>query len=211
MSKITVIHRDAELLDEISRLESYLKDELNAKVVEYSQKESRYIHLYAKPNSPVLGKRLGKKFKVIKELIDDLDSETIEKFQTSGSLQLNDTLFGKDDILVFREAMEGTNAISDRFISIDMDCSLNEELISEGLAREVVNRIQKSRKDSGFNVSDRVNVTVNSNARLLKSISLHQEYIKRETLTVNLKISEKPEDIKFDIDGQDMSLTIKPA
>tara|TARA_B110000037_G_scaffold172445_1_gene195964 strand:- start:1 stop:705 length:705 start_codon:yes stop_codon:yes gene_type:complete len=206
VGKLTVVHRDPELLEEIARLEDYLKDELNAKTIEYSTEEGEYIHLYAKPNSPVLGKRLGKDFKTFKQLIEGLDSSTIEQFQNSGSLHLDGQSFQQNDILVFREAREGTNAVSDRFISIDMDCTLNEELISEGLAREVVNRIQKSRKDSGFNVSDRIRVTINSGGRLLQSIMAHEDYIKRETLTLDLVYVDETGGMVFEIDDEAMSL-----
>ena len=208
VGKLTVVHRDPELLEEIARLEGYLRDELNAKTIEYSTEESQYIHLYAKPNSPVLGKRLGKDFKTFKQLIEGLDSDTIEQFQNSGSLDLDGQHFEQDDILVFREARAGTNAVSDRFISIDMDCTLNEDLVREGLAREVVNRIQKSRKDSGFNVSDRISVTINSGGRLLDAIKAYEDYIKQETLTVNLQYVDEPGEMAFDIDDEAMSLSM---
>ena len=208
VAKLTVVHRDPELLEEIARLEGYLRDELNAKTIEYSTEESQYIHLYAKPNSPVLGKRLGKDFKTFKQLIEGLDSDTIEQFQNSGSLDLDGQHFEQDDILVFREARAGTNAVSDRFISIDMDCTLNEDLVREGLAREVVNRIQKSRKDSGFNVSDRISVTINSGGRLLDAIKAHEDYIKQETLTLDLQYVDEPGEMVFDIDDEAMSLSM---
>ena len=208
VGKLTVVHRDPELLEEIARLEDYVKDELNAKTIEYSTEEGEYIHLYAKPNSPVLGKRLGKDFKTFKQLIEGLDSDTIEQFQNSGSLDLDGQHFEQDDILVFREARAGTNAVSDRFISIDMDCTLNEDLVREGLAREVVNRIQKSRKDSGFNVSDRISVTINSGGRLLDAIKAYEDYIKQETLTVNLQYVDEPGEMAFDIDDEAMSLSM---
>lgn len=208
VAKLTVVHRDPELLEEIARLEGYLRDELNTKTIDYSAAESQYIHLYAKPNSPLLGKRLGKDFKTFKQLIEALDSSTIEQFQSSGSLNLDGQSFQQDDILVFREAREGTNAVSDRFISIDMDCTLNEDLIREGLAREVINRIQKSRKDSGFNVSDRIKVSINSSDRLLKAIKVHEDYIKRETLTLDMQYVDEQEEMVFDIDGEAMSLSM---
>ena len=141
-------------------------------------------------------------------MIEALDSSTIEQFQSSGSLNLDGQSFQQDDILVFREAREGTNAVSDRFISIDMDCTLNEDLIREGLAREVINRIQKSRKDSGFNVSDRIKVSINSSDRLLKAIKVHEDYIKRETLTLDMQYVDEQEEMVFDIDGEAMSLSM---
>ena len=155
-----------------------------------------------------MGKRLGKKFKEFKRLIEQLDSDTIDQFQKSGELRLNDEDFVADDILIFREAMAGTNAVSDRFISIDMDCTLNDELIMEGLAREVINRIQKSRKDSGLNVSDRINLTINASDLLLDSVKAHENHIKRETLIRELEYSNDVLDLSFDIDDEQMSISL---
>ncbi len=209
VASLTIVHRDTVLLDEIARLEDYIQDELNAKKVEYSTEENTYIHLYAKPNSPVLGKRLGKRFKDYKQQIEQLSSERIDQLQNEGSITLDGEQFRAEDILIFREAMEGTNAVSDRFISIDMDCTLNESLILEGLAREVVNRIQKSRKDSGFNVSDRINLTIQAEGQLLTAIQEHGAYIERETLTEKTEISNDIQAIEFEIEGQNLSLTLQ--
>ncbi|MBL6691886.1 MAG: isoleucine--tRNA ligase [Pseudomonadales bacterium] len=209
VASITIVHRDTELLDEIARLGDYIRDELNAKHLEYSTEENRYIHLYAKPNSPVLGKRLGKRFKDFKQQIEELSSERIDQLQNEGSITLGDEQFGIEDILIFREAMEGTNAVSDRFISIDMDCTLNDELILEGLAREVVNRVQKSRKDSGFNVSDRINLTIKADGQLRDAIEQHGEYIQRETLAVATEMSEDAQTFEFEIEGETLGLSLK--
>ena len=209
VANLTVVHRDATLLDEIARLEDYLRDELNAKTVSYSTEEQQFINLYAKPNSPVLGKRFGKQFKSIKQKIETLPSNSIEKYQETGEITLDGEIFKDDDILVFREALEGTNAVSDRYISIDMDCTLNDTLIREGLAREIINRIQKSRKDLGFNVSDRIIISVHASAKLLDAISIHSDYIKKETLTNAISIIDTPQEIDFDIDGETLTLMLE--
>ncbi|MBO6657897.1 MAG: isoleucine--tRNA ligase [Pseudomonadales bacterium] len=209
VASLTIVHRDTELLDEIARLEDYIREELNAKSVEYSTDEKKYIHLYAKPNSPVLGKRLGKQFKAFKQQIEALSSERIDQLQEESSITLGDESFSIDDILIFREAMEGTNAVSDRFISIDMDCTLNEALILEGLAREIVNRIQKSRKDSGFNVSDRIKLTVNAGGQLAVALRHHGDYIQQETLAVSMEMSDQPQSLEFDIEGEGISLSLE--
>ena len=81
LSRLTVIHKDTQLLDEIGRLGNYIKAELNVKTIEYSTDENKYITLYAKPNSPLLGKRFGKRFKDFKQKIETLDAQSIIKFQ----------------------------------------------------------------------------------------------------------------------------------
>lgn len=223
LANLKVIHRDEALLKEIARLEGYLLAELNVKQVSYERNEQDYILLYAKPNSPVLGKRLGKRFKDYKAAIEALGSDTIDRFQAQGSLSLAGETFAPDDILVFREAKEGTNALSNRFISIDLDCKLTETLISEGLAREVVNRIQKSRKEAGFNVTDRIKLTAQASERLAQAISAHEQYIKREALITNLalevaagdklgKAGEGPSHgFKFEVDDELLAINISIA
>ncbi|MGI9322458.1 MAG: class I tRNA ligase family protein, partial [Pseudomonadales bacterium] len=221
LASLKVIHRDAELLNEIKRLEGYLQAELNVKQISYEQKEEDYILLYAKPNSPVLGKRLGKRFKDYKSAIEALDSDTIARFQTTGSLTIDGETFAAEDILVFREARPGTNALSDRFVSIDLDCHLTEALTQEGLAREVVNRVQKSRKDAGLNVTDRIRLTVFASERLAQAIQAHEDYFKHETLTTQLELTpsknNKPKEtdtthsFTFQIDEEHLSFSIEVA
>ena len=209
LHSLTIIHKDRALLDEISKLEEYIQAELNIKKVDYSEEESRYINLFAKPNSPVLGKRFGKQFKDVKKRIESLTSETISNFQEEGRLDLDGEVFQQDDILVFREAREGTNALSDRFISIDLNCELDDDLISEGLAREVVNRIQKSRRDLGLNVVDRIKVGIAASEKLQTAIFAHQDYIRKETLASVLIEGVGEEPLHFDIDDHNLTLSIE--
>jgi len=216
LSRLRVVHKDKALLDEIARLADYIQSELNVKVVDYDTDESAYINLYAKPNSPILGKRFGKNFREIKHEIEALDIIAINEFQRSDRLvlsteSLTDEVFSGEDILIFREAREGTNAISDRYISIDLDCTLNEELINEGLAREVVNRIQKSRKELGFNVVDRISIIYSASEKLNAAVSEHKDYIMKETLALSLEQANSAnaeEGLSFNIDEHVLSLTI---
>ncbi|MDG2175019.1 MAG: isoleucine--tRNA ligase [Gammaproteobacteria bacterium] len=208
MAKLTIIHEDQTMLDEIARLENYIESELNIKTIAYSTAEDKYINLYAKPNLPVLGKRLGKELNKYRMLIQDLDAKQLNQLQEQGSLTLDGEPFSMEDILVFREAKEGTEALSNRFISIDMDCELNDDLIDEGLAREVVNRIQKTRKDIGLNVTDRIQIKYATNDRLTLAIEKHKDYIARETLCTDF-VAEEADAHSFDVEGNELKLDIE--
>ena len=208
MARLTIIHEDQALLDEIGRLESYIESELNVKSIAYSTEEGKYINLYARPNLPVLGKRLGKELNRYRQLIQDLGARELNQLQEDGSLTLEDETFSTDDILVFREAKEGTEALSNRFISIDMDCELNDDLIDEGLAREVVNRIQKTRKDIGLNVTDRITVSYSTSDKLAAAIEKHSDYIARETLC-NTFVAAEADEHSFDVEGNELKLDIE--
>ncbi len=109
---------------------------------------------------------------------------------------------------MFREAREGTDALSDRFISIELICELNPELIKEGLAREVVNRIQKSRKDLKFNVTDRIELLIAADPDLVEAIKAHESHVMSETLATSLSFTGDSTEIEFDIDGARLGLTI---
>ncbi len=192
---LTIIHPEKKVTDALSKLEDSIKTELNVKEIQYDSDELKYIKLYALPNSPVLGKKLGKEFGKYVGLIKSLKSDDIAKFEDKGTIKLNDRDFELDEILIFREAKEGTDALSNRFISINLSCELDDELINEGLAREVVNRIQKTRKDLDLKVDQRIKITCYCSDELQKVITSFKDHICSETLVTDLglaSVNEKP-------------------
>ena len=212
LSRLTVIHKDKELLDEIARLENYIKTELNVKTVEYDQDEAKYINFFTKPNFPALGKRLGKQMGKFTGMIKKLSEEQIANFEETGSIELDGETFTNGDIDIFREAREGHDALSNSLISIEIDCELTPELLREGLAREVVNRIQRSRKDSGLNVGDRIALNVRGDADLQLAIKEHEDYICGETLTESISFEPVNEyNFEFKIEDFALELAISKA
>ncbi|MEX1099025.1 MAG: DUF5915 domain-containing protein, partial [Bacteriovoracaceae bacterium] len=183
LANLTAIHKKDAALEGLKQLERYIKTELNVKKISYSNKEEKYIKLRCLPNAPVLGKRLGKNFGKYRKLIQSLDSETLARVEQGQSVELEEEQFEPEDFLILREAQSGSNALSNRWITIDLDTRLSQELIDEGAAREIVNRIQRTRKDRGFNVDDRINVDIETGQELKNVIERHLGYIKEETLT----------------------------
>lgn len=192
LKTLKVIHQDSTLLKEMAKLEEYIRIELNVKTVEYMTNESDFVVLSAKPNLPVLGKKLGKEMGAYKALIEKLPSADVLKIENGGKVTLNNVDFDSNEVLVFRNAKPGTQAMTNRLITIDMDCTLDQDLIDEGLAREMVNRIQKTRKDSNFNVADRIEVTVHTTPELAKVFEKFMNYISSETLMVKGTVSGAP-------------------
>jgi len=210
LPKLTIIHKNKELLKEISKLEGYIKSELNVKEVVYSEDEDKFIKLYAKPNSPVLGKRFGKEFGKFRQAISKMTPADLLSLEENGQIEILGEKLSPSDVLIFREAKEGSEALSNRFISIELDCNLTDELLAEGLAREVVNRIQKSRKELGFNVSDRIKITYNGSDRISHIIQVHREYISKETLAISLEQGPLSQlnQLEYNIDSMEISLSI---
>ena len=184
LRSLTIIHRDAAVLSAIGDLQDYVRSELNVKEVRYERDESRYIDLYAKPNFPVLGKRLGKRMKAFQRRIAALTPAEIGDFQEAGTVELDGETFSTKEIQVFRQPKAGANAVSDRLISIDLSCDLDEALIHEGFAREAVNRIQRSRKELGLEVSDRIRVAYDGAPEVLAAVEAHRDYVAGEVLAV---------------------------
>ena len=151
----------------------------------------------------MLGKRLGKRMKAFQQIILDLDRDQIEAFLQTGSVELEGETFDTSEIEVVRAAGAETSATSSGSISIALDCTLDDSLIAEGLAREVVNRIQRGRKELQLHVADRVRITYDGDAALLEVIATHSDYIKRETLAVELRQGDpgSPEALASEVDG----------
>ena len=210
LAELTVIHRDAALLDDIRALEVELARELNVKRVAYSTDEAAFIRLFAKANFKQLGKRLGKEMKRYAAAIAALGPEALEAYVESGFLELDGERFGEGDIDVFREPQPNTEAVSNRYITIDLKTELTPELRQEGLAREVVNRIQRARKDADFHVSDRIAVHYAGAPELEAALAAHAEYIAGETLAVVLERSEAlaGEVLEANVDGAALRFTL---
>ena len=143
--------------------------------------------------------------------IKALKTQDLKDFEEKGEMSLDGENLSSEDIFVFREPKEGSSALSNRWITIDLDTNLSEELIQEGLAREVVNRIQRSRKDLGFNVDDRIKVQFTGDSKIVKVIEHHSEYIMAETLTMTLEQGSdfKEKDLSFDIEGENLRMRIE--
>jgi isoleucyl-tRNA synthetase len=209
LRRLTIIHKDKALLDEIAKLENYIKSELNVETVEYDQDEGKFISLYAKANFRVLGKRLGKEMGRFGGLIKKLTNEQLVEFDLTGTLELEGQTFNKEEIEVLREAKEGREALSNSLITIEMDCALDQTLINKGLAREVVNRIQKTRKDSNFKINDRISVVYEASDDLTAAIADNTDYICKETLANDLSQGQPTGEAEFEIDGQSLKIALQ--
>jgi isoleucyl-tRNA synthetase len=205
---LTVIHRDAKLLADLQRLESYIKAELNVQQVNYDTAESEYIELVAKPNFPVLGKRLGKRMKDFQQKIQALTLAEIAQFQETQSIEIAGESFDLEEIQILQQARAGTNTVSNRFIAVDLDCTLDDDLIRGGYAREIVNRIQRRRKELDFNVADRIVVRYSGDPELLRAAADNREYIMSETLATKFEEAIGGAVSKVDIGGREWRFSI---
>ncbi|MDH3642550.1 MAG: isoleucine--tRNA ligase [Gammaproteobacteria bacterium] len=209
---LTIVNRDQGLLDELRRLEDYVKKELNVQSVSYDADEGAHIEVVAKPNFPVLGKRLGKRMKEFQQHIQRLTSEQIGTLQSEGELEIEGEVFNLDEIQVLQQARAGTNTISNSQIAVDLDCSLDEGLVRGGYAREIVNRVQRRRKELNLNVADRIEVRYEGDPQLLAAAAEYRDYIMAETLAT-IFVAEAPGKgaVETEIDGMVFRFAIRKA
>jgi len=209
---LTILHRQQHVLDEIKPLESYIREELNVKEIHYSTGEAEKVTLSAKPNAKLLGPRFGKKFGAVGKQISGLSLEQMLTLETGEELVLDGEIFQPEEVQILRQARDGAPDVrSDRFISIEFPCDLDEELIAEGLAREIVHAIQQMRKDAGFRVEDRIVVTYETAERLGTVVDRHAHYIQDETLARELRRAQPVGDLveTVEIDGSPLTLGVQ--
>jgi len=212
LPQITILHRQQWVLDEIKPLEAYIREELNVKAVEYSTAEEAKVALSAKPNPQLLGPRFGKGFAAVSKKITNLSLEQMLTLEAGEALTLDGEVFQPNEVQILRQARDGAPDVrSDRFISIELSCELNDDLIAEGLAREVVHHIQQMRKDAGYQVEDRITVTYEAVPPLASAIDRHQVYIQQETLARSLRqtvpVGDKVQPV--DIDGLKLTVGVQ--
>ncbi|MCR9278497.1 MAG: isoleucine--tRNA ligase [Pseudomonadaceae bacterium] len=211
LASLTIVHRDAALLEEMRALEGYLMGELNVKSVRYDSNEDEYVERVAKPNFPLLGKRLGKQMKAFAGAIKNLDRSAIDTLQSTGEVQINGEVFSAQEIEVLQAPKEGSGAVSNRQVSVVLDCELTDALLSEGLAREAVNRIQRARKDAGFDVSDRISVVFDGDAAVVAAVLSHREYVSGEVLATSFESGDANDGIAVEIDGKPVRFKLAKA
>ena len=186
------------LVDEvvIEDFESIIKEELNIKEIVYKDDMTEYMDYIVKPNFKVVGKVFGPKMKDFQEAVSKLDINDVNKIK-AGYFKMNflgeEIEVTEDMILTTLKNKKGYCAASNGKTSIVLDTSLTEDLILEGLAREVVRKVQNLRKEANFVITDHINLYYSGDEIFDKMLSSYDEYIKNETLAAELIEDKKLE------------------
>jgi len=191
--------------NEILAVADLIKSEVNVKEIEVLEDASDILVKQIKPNFKVLGPRFGKDMKAIAQLVNNFTASDIKNIEQNGILDVEingkSITLERTDVEITSQDIEGWLVANEGALTVALDVTISEELRKEGIARELINRIQNLRKDSGFEVTDRITVTVQKDDHIVKAVEANLEYIKSETLTNELKIIDKLEDgieIAFD-------------
>ncbi len=189
-----VISRSKEDQIKIQQASDLIKAELNLKELSFSTDEANFVALSLKPNLRTLGKRFGKRLKEFKEHLENLNaapaaiSQLLASLEQQGSVKILGESLSEEDFLIDRGPKDDRLIATGLGVTVLLDTELTPELIREGLAREVVNRIQNFRKDSGLNISDRIMIKFKASEILSQAVRENKDYICQETLAQDLII-----------------------
>ena len=193
LQKVFIPALDATMAERIGKVEEIIKAETNIKEVDVLGADNDFIKKKAKANFKTLGKKLGPKMKWAAEQIAAFDNMTIDKVLEAEFILNPDRSAGEEPIIISAEDLEiatdeipGYEVVVKGQLTVALDIVITDDLRNEGAAREFVNRIQNIRKDSGFSLTDRVDVTVSENATLQPSIIQYKDYICAEILADSL-------------------------
>jgi isoleucyl-tRNA synthetase len=205
LQKIMIpIHSESQK-EEILAVADLIKSEVNVKEIEVLEDASDILVKQIKPNFKVLGPRFGKDMKIVAQMVNNFTAEDIKNIEQNGILDLvingKNVTLEKSDVEITSQDIEGWLVASSGALTVALDVTLTEDLKNEGIARELVNRIQNLRKDSGFELTDRIAVRFQKDEHIINAINKNLKYIKTETLTDELEILDHLNngiDIAFD-------------
>ena len=195
LKKIIIPAKDKLERKRIKSIVEQLKSEINIKEVEILDDENQLLVKDIRPNFKTLGPRFGKNLKLIVKIISELNSDQINTIEEKGELDVkinekNITL-GNSDVEIFYKDIEGWQVAKGGGMTVALDITLSPKLINEGIARELVNRIQNYRKDAGFKVVDKIDIYIKNERRLEKAVEENLDYILSETLASSLRFESE--------------------
>ena len=195
LARIILPIKDKVERDAILSVQHIILEEVNVKEIQFVDDDSGIVHKTAKPNYPLLGKKLGPNMKAVAGQVQSFSTEQISDFERLGqvTIRLDDgtqIVLVEKEIDIIRTGLEGWQVESEAGLSVAVDTELSEELQKEGLAREFVNRVQNMRKEANFDVTDRIATGVQANEKLAAAISYMAKYIQQETLSESLEQEE---------------------
>ena len=195
LQKVLIPVLNPSMKQQLGQVEELIKAEVNVKEVQYLSDTDGFIKKKIKPNFVALGKRLGPKMKAVSTALGDFSQEDISKLQKDGQYNLlipNETLLLLiNEVEITSEDIPGWVVAGKDTLTVALDVTITPELAQEGNAREFVNRIQKIRKDNGYDLTDRILVKVADSPALKESLTQFNEYICTEILADSIELVEE--------------------
>ncbi|WP_337967646.1 isoleucine--tRNA ligase [uncultured Flavobacterium sp.] len=205
LQKVMIPVLDENQRAEILAISDLVKAEVNVKEIILLDDDSGILVKQIKPNFKALGPRFGKDMGLISKEIQSFSADQINQLDKQGTLDIviagNNVTLSLEDVEITSQDIEGWLVANSNGITVALDITISEELKNEGIARELVNRIQNIRKDSGFEVTDKIKIQIMRSGILEDAILKNEDYVKSETLTDDLVFVDALEngtEIEFD-------------
>jgi isoleucyl-tRNA synthetase len=213
VAEVLVKARTPQEADSLRKNASLVLEELNARTLTLLEDETVVVSYDVKPNLPVLGKKYGAEVASIRAALGALAPMEVAEAVRRGR---NVTVAGKElepeDILLKAQDVEGFAAAQDVGYTVAVTTAITPELADEGLARELVRRLQDMRREAGFALSDRITTWINGDAEVARVLAAHGDYICNETLTTELLQSPPPpeaDSLEVDLEGTKARLGVR--
>ena len=215
LSKLQYAVSDDALAKAFDQNAGEIMDELNVKKIERVSSPEKIMKFSLKPNFKSLGDKYGNELNQIRDLLAETDyAEAAESLRGEGVISLSNNgsvyeLFA-EDVIVQEDALDGKSAVSEKQLTVAVITELTEELIQEGIVRDMIRSVQNMRKEAGFNVEDRITVFCDAEDDLKKALQSYENYFCNEVLAVNLSYNSAESEFskKVEIRGQKVNYGI---
>lgn len=215
LGKMIIPVLEQSLRSNLEAVESLVKTEVNVKQIEYIEQTTGIITKRIKPIFPVLGKKHGALMKQIAAAVATMSQEQIAELEATQRFALavgaEQVVIEREDVEIISEDMPGWLVATEGTLTIALDVTITEELAEEGIAREIVNRVQNIRKDSGFEVTDRIVLTISRNAATDRAVERWGDYIASQTLATAINLSDSNQAVEVEFDDVRLSITVNKA
>jgi isoleucyl-tRNA synthetase len=214
LSLAHVVCAHADRLETLKRQKHLIADELNVKDVDFEDDETKFVALHAKPNFRVLGKKVGKLMNAVQQAVQKLPHaqlvQLMEKHSISLKVEGEEIVLTSEDVAVERQVKGNLVAATEHGITIALETELTEELILEGMARELVNKINTMRRDENYAVTDRIHVKLKTAPKIHQAFEKHKEYICHEVLATSFEFGDC-QGLEWDINGEMTTICISKS
>ena len=214
LSKAILITANQETMALLQRQQELIAAELNVKEIELCAREEEFVSLEVKPNFPVLGKKVKRLMPAAKKALQTLDRSALDQLLQGGSVALElegvALELSLEDVQIERKVKEGLIAKTQGDIAIALETALTEALIAEGLAREVINKVNTQRRNSGFQVTDRIEMRLQVSPFLKEHLEGHCGVIAEETLATKMDFGsiQEGEGTQWEINGESVVILL---
>lgn len=211
LSKILIPILSEQTREQIRHVDELIKTEVNIKAVEYLNDASGVLSKKVKPNFKALGPKFGKDMKAVAAVITAMTADDLKTLEENKTIALENFTIALEDVEIQTEDLPGYLTASDAGITVALDINITPELKQEGIARDFVNRIQNLRKDSGFEVTDKISIQLlDSDAEVTAGVVAFKDFISQEVQALSLEVVSELADGQ-EVEFEELTLTVKVA